>query len=167
VATRFGIADKSEIQLQDLSILPKIRRGDMYVGGIKLIGVEDEHEFHVFEEAWAKASRRAEFKTLRSIVFSQEPNREMRGLVGLVEVTSAEPLEQTLTIYADNIRELSEEAAIGVVGHELGHVWLNEHVGTEDSDAREREADEKAIELGFRTELQALKREAYSVSRAS
>jgi len=59
--------------------------------------------------------------------------------------------------------QLSDEAVIAVIAHELAHVWLNEHVRPEESKKREREADELVSRWGFARELRALDHEAESL----
>ncbi len=71
--------------------------------------------------------------------------------------------KQSITFYSDLLNSLSDEAAEGVVAHELAHAWLNEHVMPEQSSQREAEADRVAKEWGFGPELEALDREAETV----
>lgn len=71
--------------------------------------------------------------------------------------------QQTITFYSFLLDALSDEAAVGVMVHELAHAWLNEHVRPEESRAREREADALARDWGFGPELEALDREAETV----
>jgi Zn-dependent protease with chaperone function len=68
---------------------------------------------------------------------------------------------QTLSFYAELLNQLSEDASVGVIAHELAHAWLNEHVLPENSGARE--ADELARRWGFGKELDALDKETESI----
>lgn len=63
---------------------------------------------------------------------------------------------QSITFYTDLLEQLSEKASVGVIAHELAHAWLNEHVSPEESQVREREADELARSWGFGKNLDAL-----------
>ena len=63
---------------------------------------------------------------------------------------------QTITFYSDLLNKLSDEAATGVIVHELAHAWLNEHVSPRSSRLREREADELAQTWGYGRYLDAL-----------
>ncbi len=63
---------------------------------------------------------------------------------------------QTITFYMELLNQLSDDAALAVVVHELAHAWLNEHKIPEESEAREREADELARRWGFGHELDIL-----------
>jgi len=62
----------------------------------------------------------------------------------------------TITFYTDLMDQLSDEAAIAVIAHELAHAWLNEHLRPETSRTREEDADLLAEMWGFRDELDAL-----------
>ena len=66
---------------------------------------------------------------------------------------------QTVTFYTELLDQLSDEAALAVMAHELAHAWLNEHEVPEESEPREREADDLARRWGFGQELEALSRE--------
>jgi hypothetical protein len=66
---------------------------------------------------------------------------------------------QTLSFYTELLNQLSEDAYVGVIAHELAHAWLNEYVVPENSHAREAEADELARMWGFGKELDALEQE--------
>ncbi|MDA4114854.1 MAG: hypothetical protein OK474_12495 [Thaumarchaeota archaeon] len=66
---------------------------------------------------------------------------------------------QTLSFYTELLNQLSEDAYVGVIAHELAHAWLNEHVVPENSRAREVEADALARRWGFGEELDALEQE--------
>ena len=70
---------------------------------------------------------------------------------------------QTITFYSDLLDGLSDMAAEAVIAHELAHAWLNEHVKPEESQSREKEADELARDWGFGPELDALDHEAETV----
>ena len=66
---------------------------------------------------------------------------------------------QTITLYTELLDQLSDGAALAVVAHELAHAWLNEHKVPEESESREKEADDLARRWGFGRELAALNRE--------
>jgi hypothetical protein len=70
--------------------------------------------------------------------------------------------KQRIDLYGRLFSQLSEEAAIGVIAHELAHAWLNEHVSPESSKRREAEADELARSWGYGKYLDSLDAEAYS-----
>ena len=63
---------------------------------------------------------------------------------------------QIITFYSELLDPLSDDAAKGVIVHELAHAWLNEHVSPQSSRRREREADEVARVWGFGRYLDAL-----------
>ncbi len=98
-----------------------------------------------------------------------------RGYVGLTTYSPTDPDEwqgppssvanatQTITFYTDILYQLSDEAVIAVIAHELAHAWLNEHVHPEESKKREREADELVAGWGFVMELEALDQESESL----
>lgn len=87
----------------------------------------------------------------------------MPGLVGLTRWADVgEGVgrgRQTLTFYTSLLDELSDDASIGVIAHELAHAWLNEHLYPESSNEREKSADELARRWGFAKELDALEAE--------
>jgi hypothetical protein len=70
---------------------------------------------------------------------------------------------QTMAFYTDLLHQLSDQAVLAVIAHELAHAWLNEYVSPSGSKAREKEADDLAREWGFEAELIALDKEAYSI----
>ncbi len=69
---------------------------------------------------------------------------------------------QTITFYSELLDQLSDDAAKGVVVHELAHAWLNEHVSPQSSRRREAEADELARSWGYGRFLDALDAETTS-----
>jgi len=69
---------------------------------------------------------------------------------------SADHGTQIITFYSKLLDQLSDEAATGVIVHELAHAWLNEHVSPRSSRRREREADELARRWGYGRYLDAL-----------
>lgn len=92
---------------------------------------------------------------LKSVTKVQVKRRsQVRGIVGLtthccVEVGAKEASRkqrrggsQRITFYRELLDQLSDEAAIGVIAHELAHSWLNEHSKPAASRRREDEADE-------------------------
>ncbi len=70
--------------------------------------------------------------------------------------SKADQGRQIITFYSDLFDQLSDEAATGVIVHELAHAWLNEHVSPLSSRRREREADELARNWGYGRYLDAL-----------
>jgi Peptidase family M48 len=104
--------------------------------------------------------------TVRFVTLS---NHATKTTVGLTRYSAVRFLvvfsrpRQTITFYSDLLNALSDEAAEGVIAHELAHAWLNEHVRPEQSSQRETEADKLAREWGFGPELDALDREADTV----
>jgi SprT-like family len=103
--------------------------------------------------------------TLTSATVSGSPTATTVGLTTytMADESDARP-RQTITLYARLLDELSDEAATGVIAHELAHAWLNEHEGPEDSRRREQQADDLARNWGFGEELAALDREAYTLN---
>jgi len=105
--------------------------------------------------------------TVTSVALSRKSTRTMVGLTKYSKVRYFVVLSrpsQTITFYASLLDALSDPAALAVIAHELAHAWLNEHVRPEDSTQREREADALARKWGFGAELDALDREAETVS---
>jgi len=93
--------------------------------------------------------------------------RAIQGTVGLTTYRSAGSSPaggrgtvghgtQTITFFSELLDQLSDEAATGVIVHELAHAWLNEHVSPQSSRRREVEADELARVWGFGRYLDAL-----------
>jgi Zn-dependent protease with chaperone function len=120
------------------------------------------------------ASFPKEVPTLRSVSEVRTRKRATRGTVGLTIYRSAEPSpagvrkpsdhgSQTITFYSELLDRLSDDAAKGVIVHELAHAWLNEHVSPQSSRRREVEADELARSWGYGRYLVALDAEATSV----
>lgn len=97
---------------------------------------------------------------------------QMKGVVGLTTYCCVETgaerggrrerrsKSQRITFYRELLNQLSDEAAMGVIAHELAHAWLNEHSYPEDSTKREREADELARSWGYGEYLDALAAES-------
>jgi hypothetical protein len=97
---------------------------------------------------------------LRSLVAVRMRKKATRGTVGLTtyrerDEASAEHGTQTVTFYGELFERLSDEAAKGVIAHELAHAWLNEHVSPGSSKRREMEADELARAWGYGRYLDA------------
>ena len=101
-----------------------------------------------------------------------ERRGEMEGLAGLTNyccVTMKGNRKargqhiQTITLYSELLDELSGDSSIGVIAHELAHAWLNEHERPEESQKREKEADELARRWGYGKYLDALSAETDSV----
>ncbi|MGH9918391.1 MAG: SprT-like domain-containing protein, partial [Nitrososphaerales archaeon] len=120
------------------------------------------------------ASFPKEVPPLRSVSEVRTRKRTTRGTVGLTTYRSAEPNPvgarkvadhgaQTITFYSGLLDQLSDDAAKGVIVHELAHAWLNEHVSPRSSRRREAEADELARSWGYGGYLDALDAEATSV----
>ncbi|HEV2389789.1 MAG TPA: SprT-like domain-containing protein [Nitrososphaerales archaeon] len=110
---------------------------------------------------------------LRSIVEVRMRKRATRGTVGLTTYSPtrtaldsgrrrADRGTQTITFYSELLDQLSDDAAKGVIVHELAHAWLNEHVSPESSHRREVEADALARNWGYGRYLDALDAEATS-----
>ena len=89
------------------------------------------------------------------------------GLVGLTtyflqeyqtkQKRDAQPsCSHVITFYSRLLNRLSDDAVVAVMAHELGHAWLNEHVGPEASAQREEDADILAEMWGFGPQLGAL-----------
>ncbi|MDA4116394.1 MAG: M48 family metalloprotease [Thaumarchaeota archaeon] len=100
--------------------------------------------------------------------------RANRGTVGLTTYRGAEPGlagvrnaaahgAQTITFYTGLLDRLSDDAAKGVIVHELAHAWLNEHVSPRSSRRREAEADQLARSWGYGRYLVALDAETTPV----
>jgi Zn-dependent protease with chaperone function len=70
---------------------------------------------------------------------------------------------QIITFYSELLDQLSDDAAAGVIVHELAHAWLNEHVSPQSSKRRETEADELARTWGYGRYLDALDAETSPV----
>jgi Zn-dependent protease with chaperone function len=115
----------------------------------------------------ALSSFPSEVPPLRSVVEIRMRRRAIQGTVGLTTYRSAgsstrrgrkkaDGGTQTITFYGDLLDQLSDEAATGVIVHELAHAWLNEHVSARSSRRREREADELARKWGYGRYLDAL-----------
>jgi Zn-dependent protease with chaperone function len=109
----------------------------------------------------------SEVPPLRSVVEIRMRKRAIRGTVGLTTYrsTGSSPVEgrrtpdrglQMITFYSELLDQLSDEAAMGVIVHELAHAWLNEHVSPQSSRRREVEADELARAWGYGRYLDAL-----------
>jgi hypothetical protein len=69
-----------------------------------------------------------------------------------------------ITFYTILMDQLSDEAVMAVMAHELAHAWLNEHLRPEASKAREDDADMLAEMWGFESELAALAAETEPVT---
>jgi Zn-dependent protease with chaperone function len=104
---------------------------------------------------------------LESVAEVRMRKRAVKGTVGLTVYGRVKPVSgagpdstergtQTITFYSELLDELSDEAATGVIVHELAHAWLNEHVFPKSSKSREREADELARAWGYGRYLDAL-----------
>jgi hypothetical protein len=93
---------------------------------------------------------------------------QVKGVVGLTTYCCIETMDirradgetgkksQRITFYRELLDQLSDDAAMGVIAHELAHAWLNEHLRPEASKKREKEADELARRWGYGRFLDAL-----------
>ena len=108
---------------------------------------------------------------LRSVLEIRMRKRASHGTVGLTTYRSirsgparggkeAAHGTQIITFYSELLDQLSDEAAKGVIVHELAHAWLNEHVSPGSSRRRESEADALARTWGYGRYLEALGAEA-------
>jgi hypothetical protein len=112
----------------------------------------------------------SEVTPLRSVVEIRMRKKVTQGTVGLTTyrigsrprrgAKKADNPTQVITFYSELFDQLSDEAAVGVIVHELAHAWLNEHVSPRSSKRREREADELARVWGYGRYLDALDAEA-------
>jgi Zn-dependent protease with chaperone function len=103
---------------------------------------------------------------LRSVAEIRMEKMATQGTVGLTTYrirsgpgrgrNSADHGKQKITFYSELLDRLSDDAATGVIVHELAHAWLNEHVSPRSSRRREREADELARRWGYGRYLDAL-----------
>jgi hypothetical protein len=114
-----------------------------------------------------------EVPPLRSVAEVRMRKRAARGTVGLTTYRSADSRlaggrkttdhgTQTISFYSELLDQLSDDAAKGVVVHELAHAWLNEHLSPQSSRRREAEADELARSWGYGRFLDALDAETTS-----
>ncbi len=108
--------------------------------------------------------------SVRTITLSRHPTKTLVGLTRYSTVRHivvfSKP-RQTITFYSELMDQLSDQAAGGVIAHELAHAWLNEHVVPAESQEREQEADSLARKWGFGPELDALDKETETVSPAA
>jgi hypothetical protein len=113
----------------------------------------------------------SEAQPLRSVVEIRLRKRAIKGTVGLTTYRCTESSPggdrrtayrgtQIITFYSELLDQLSDEAAMGVIVHELAHAWLNEHISPRSSKVREAEADELARAWGYGRYLDALDAEA-------
>ena len=121
----------------------------------------------------ALSSFPAEVPPLRSVVQVRMRKKATRGTVGLTTYRrddssptgggkTAVRAAQTITFFSELLDRLSNDAAKGVIVHELAHAWLNEHVAPRSSRHREAEADELARSWGYGSYLDALDAETTS-----
>jgi hypothetical protein len=112
----------------------------------------------------------SEAPPLLSVVEIRMRKRAIQGTVGLTTYRgtgfspvggrgTADQGTQMITFYSELLDQLSDEAALGVIVHELAHAWLNEHVSPQSSKRREAEADELARAWGYGRYLDALEAE--------
>jgi len=139
-----------------------------------LDGAELDAESERFRDLVRRALSRfpGRLPPLKSVIKVQLRKRsEAKGIVGLttyccVEMGAERTLgkkqgkgSQRITFYRELLDQLSNDAALGVIAHELAHAWLNEHRRPEASKKREREADELARGWGYGRFLDALEAE--------
>jgi len=129
------------------------------------VKASDSRFLHLLTDALSKMSREiSPIKSLGEIRLRKRGT--LQGLVGLTSYSFSEYKlkrgwrsgggRHIITFYSGLLNQLSCSAAVGVIAHELAHAWLNEHVKPDQSERREREADELAESWGFREELAAL-----------
>lgn len=115
----------------------------------------------------ALSSFPAEVLPLRSVAEVRVRRRATQGTVGLTTYRptdsvrkrgrkTADRATQRITFYSGLLDQLSDDAAKGVIVHEIAHAWLNEHVSPESSRRRETEADALARSWGYGKYLDAL-----------
>jgi len=142
-------------------------RGYGILAGGFAFASRDRRFRRLFREALLRPSADVpRITTVRSVSLLRRPTKTMVGLTRYSRVRFFLVLSrprQTMTFYSFLLDALSDEAAVGVMAHELAHAWLNEHGRPEESRAREREADALARDWGFGPELDALDREAETV----
>ena len=116
-------------------------------------------------------------RSVRAVCFRKRST--VKGIVGLTKYSFVEYKvkgadewrvpnlgKHTVMFYTELLNQLSDEAAIAVMAHELAHAWLNEYVRPEQSERREKEADALAHEWGFEHELHALEAETEPISNS-
>ncbi len=131
---------------------------------------KDKRFARIFRDAVSRPPESvSKISTVRTVALSNHPTKTTVGLTRYSEVRFlvifSRP-RQTITFYSDLLDALSDKAAEAVIAHELAHAWLNEHVAPEESTSREKEADRLARKWGFGAEMDALEREAETVSSA-
>ncbi len=169
VALKSGGRTNSTIQVEEaegrLSFLPQ--------AGVE---VDDQRLFALLMNVVSRIPvSGSPVRSVRSISFRKRSN--IRGIVGLTKYSFVEykvkgaevwkvpnPGRHTVTFYTGLLTQLSDEAVMGVMAHELAHAWLNEYVRPEQSERREGEADALAHGWGFGSELHALEAEAETTS---
>jgi hypothetical protein len=72
-------------------------------------------------------------------------------------------LKQRITFYSHYLDRLPDKAVVAIMAHEISHAWLNDHIGPEQSDRREKQVDRLVLKWGFRPEVDNLNQEAVSV----
>jgi hypothetical protein len=138
-----------------------------FLGAAKL-RVTDAAFLQLFAKALSKIP--ADVPPLRSVTsVGLKRKGNIRGVVGLTRwcgvrygKTGAGET-QTITFYTDLFLQLSDDAKMAVIAHELAHSWLNEHVSPGQSLKREREADALARRWGFGHELNELDNETETI----
>jgi len=137
------------------------------IGGAFVLKSKDRRFRRLFVEATERPpDDTPKIVTVRVVRTSKRPTKTMVGLTRYSRVRfffHSHP-RQTITFYSYLFDALSDPAGIAVIAHELAHAWLNEHVEPEESRNREEEADDLARRWGFGPELDALDREAETVS---
>lgn len=132
------------------------------------VQAEDKRFLRVLKDAVSRPPLTVpRITSVSSVILSNHPTKTTVGLTRYHDVRFLLVLSrpsQTITFYSELLDALSDSAAEAVIAHELAHAWLNEHVKPEESSSREKEADRLAREWGFGPELEALDREAETVS---
>ena len=128
--------------------------------------MKDNSSYNLLAETLARIPKGFGLGSLDRIDFLE---RNVTKTVAITHIYKANDVEddhsgiQRIRVYSVLLAKLSKKARIGVIAHELAHVWLTEHSGSEASIKREEEADALARRWGFRPELDALDSETYTV----
>ena len=143
------------------------RRENRILAGRIRIDSDDERFVRLLSRALSlPPTRTSKIRHVVAISLTREREGNMVGLTKCSLATSPSGRtypRQTITFYKELFEQLSDDAALGVIGHELAHAWLNEHVSPEESKEREVAADALAREWGFGHALDELDREAETV----
>ncbi|MDE1854793.1 MAG: hypothetical protein KGH57_00525 [Candidatus Micrarchaeota archaeon] len=162
MATAFRIGEISEAP----NLKPEIRDSNLFFGHVE-VHLKDNRSYSLIAETLARIPNGFELGSLRRIEFNDRHVVKTAAMIRVyradIENEKADGIErgiQRLRLYPDLLFQLSDKAAIGVIVHEIAHAWLTENSGPEESQKREREADDLARKWGFGQELDALYQEA-------